>query len=104
MKRRQRIDLPHMRIAFRKTADAMGAVSIICHSPALAGIVPVNEEDKRIFFYQSAMLNLKKDSFSIIYPKSAEFLLSYASLRKPEYLSACRAPHSLLLFGKPTWE
>jgi hypothetical protein len=65
MKRRQRIDLPHMRIAFRKNGDAMGAASVICHSPALASIMPVDEEDKRIFFCQSAIWNLKKDSFSI---------------------------------------
>jgi hypothetical protein len=50
MKRRQRIGPPHMRIAFRKTVDAIGAVSVICHFPALTGVMPVDEGDKRILF------------------------------------------------------
>jgi hypothetical protein len=39
-------------------------VLVICHSPALTGRRPVNGGHKRIFFCQTAILDVKKDFFS----------------------------------------
>jgi hypothetical protein len=61
VKRRQRIDRPHISIAIRQSGEGMRAVSVICQSPASAGVQPADERDKRIFFCQSAICLLKKD-------------------------------------------
>jgi hypothetical protein len=43
----------------------MVAAVVICRSPSLAGVVPVNEANKRIFFWPGAIGGLKKDYLSL---------------------------------------
>jgi hypothetical protein len=66
VKRRQRIDGPHMHIVVvgRLAGDGNCAGSVIRVLLLLAGDEPVSERDKSILFFQSAIWVGKKDYIS----------------------------------------
>jgi hypothetical protein len=68
VKRRQRIDGPHMHIvvAGRLAGDGNCAGSVICVLLLLAGDEPVGERDKSILFFQSAIWAGEKDYISYL--------------------------------------